>query len=76
MVAVGMVSPPREAVAGVLAGGGHGRADAGDVAAGQQAVPVEPLEHQLAEVVEPRLLEQRQADRGRDSGRAAARCRS
>ena len=46
----------------VLAGGRHRRADAGDVAAGQQDVPVEPLEHQLAEVVQPRLLQQRQAD--------------
>ena len=38
---------------GVLAGGGHGRAEAGQVAAGQQAVPVDGLEQQLAEVVEP-----------------------
>jgi hypothetical protein len=31
----------------VLAGGGHGRRDAGDVPAGQQAVPVQPREHEL-----------------------------
>ena len=68
MVVVDMVSPSSVAdvaAAWCLPAVGHGRADAGDVAAGQQAVPVEPLEHQLAEVVEPRLLEQRQADAGR-----------
>ena len=67
-VAVGMVSPPcssrrrRRCLPAV----GMVGADAGDVAAGQQAVPVEPLEHQLAEVVEPRLLQQRQPDRARE----------
>ena len=48
-----------------LARSGHGRADAGDVTAGQQAVPVEPLEHELAEVVETRLLEQWQSQPSR-----------
>src|ERR1019366_943473 len=37
----------------VLAALGHWRAHAGDVPSGQQAVPVEPLEPELAEVVEP-----------------------
>ena len=43
---------------------GHVGADAGDVAALQQGVPVEPLEHQLAEVVHAALLQQRHADAG------------
>src|SRR6266540_5518363 len=46
----------------LLAGGRHRRADARDLAAGQQRVPVDPLEHQLAEVVEPRLAQQRQPE--------------
>ena len=46
----------------LLAGGRHRRPDAGDVAAGQERVPVDPLERELAEVVEPRLAQQRQAD--------------
>src|SRR5438094_4428481 len=41
-------------VCGLLAGGRHCGPDAGDLAAGQEGVPVGPLEHQLAEVVEPR----------------------
>src|SRR5579859_1789856 len=45
-----------------LAGARHRRVDSWDFATRQEAVPVEPLEHQLAEVVEPRLFEQRQAD--------------
>src|SRR5512132_4305190 len=40
-----------------LAGGRHFRADAGDLAAGQERVPVDPLEHELAEVVEPGLAQ-------------------
>src|SRR5438045_1229718 len=36
-----------------LARDGQGRSDARDVSTRQQAVPVEPLEQQLAEVVEP-----------------------
>src|SRR5436190_14696548 len=44
----------------VLAPGRHGRADARDVAAGEQAVPVELLEGQLAEVVQAGRPEQRQ----------------
>ena len=51
---------PREG----LTAGRHGRADAGDVAAGQQAVPVELLEGQLAQVVQAGLAEQRQAQAG------------
>src|ERR1039458_10353936 len=46
---------------GYLAGAGHGRAVPRDISSGQQAMPVEPLEHQLAEVVEPGLRQQRQA---------------
>ena len=37
----------------LLAACGHGGADARDFAPGQQHVPVEPLEHQLPEVVQP-----------------------
>src|SRR5512132_2483475 len=40
-----------------FAGCRHFRADAGDLAAGQERVPVEPLEHELAEVVEPGLAQ-------------------
>src|SRR6266508_1529509 len=43
-----------------LAEGWHRGADAGDLPPWQERVPVEPLEQQLAEVVEPRLAEQRQ----------------
>ena len=60
----------------LLAGGRHRRADAGDLASGQQRVPVDPLERELAEVVEPRLAQQRQPERAWGSGRAAARSRS
>ncbi len=42
-----------------LAGHAHLRCDAGNVPAGEQRVPVQPLEHQLPEVVQPRLLQQR-----------------
>jgi hypothetical protein len=38
-----------------LAGGRHRRAYAGDLATGQERVPVDPLEHELAEVVESGL---------------------
>jgi len=38
-------------------------ADAGDVAAGQQAVPVQGLEGQLAEVVQAGRPQQREAER-------------
>src|SRR6266498_5021785 len=44
----------------LLAGGRHLGADAGDLAAGQECVPVDPLECELAEVVEPRFTQQRQ----------------
>src|SRR5437868_479245 len=37
----------------LLSGGRHLGADAGDLAAGQERVPVDPLEGELAEVVEP-----------------------
>src|SRR5665213_4567185 len=50
---------------GVLASSRHGRANTGKVPTGQEAVPVEGLEHQLAQVVEARLLEKRQPHRGR-----------
>src|SRR6266542_3018922 len=43
-----------------LAGGRHRRAEAGDLPPGQERVPVDPLEHQLAEVVKARLTQQRQ----------------
>src|SRR6266516_4689654 len=39
------------------AGGRHRRAEAGDRAPRQQCVPVDPLEHQLAEAVEPGLAQ-------------------
>src|SRR4051794_37345301 len=65
-VAVGMVFAPRcsvsvgcDRVPQVLARDRHVGRDAGDVTAWEQDVPVEPLEHQLAEVVEARLLEER-----------------
>ena len=64
MVVVDMVSPPWWPGVCLPAVGMVG-AEAGEVAAGQQAVPVDGLEQQLAEVVEPGLLEQRQPDRGR-----------
>ena len=38
------------------------RGEPGEVAAGEQGVPVHGLEQQLAEVVEPRLLQERQAN--------------
>src|SRR6266487_1572180 len=43
-----------------LAGRWHRRAEAGDLPPRQQRVPVDPLEQQLAEVVEARLAQQRQ----------------
>src|SRR6266487_5108703 len=48
----------------LLAGGGHRRADAGQLAPGQERVPVDPLERELAQVVEPRLAQQRQPEHG------------
>ena len=48
----------------LLAGARHGRADAGDLASRQERVPVDPLERELAEVVEPRLAQQRQPEHG------------
>src|ERR1019366_501338 len=54
----------RHARAG-LAAGGHGLADSGDVAAGKQAVPVELLEGELAEVVHAGLPQQGQAEAAR-----------
>src|ERR1022692_844331 len=48
----------------VFAGGRHVRCDAGDGVTRQQRVPVEPLEHQLAQVVQVRFLQQRQANPG------------
>src|SRR6266508_5493004 len=44
----------------LLAEGRQRRAEAGDLPPRQQRVPVDPLEHQFAEVVEPRLAQQRQ----------------
>src|SRR4249919_2282413 len=49
----------------VLAGHRHLAGNARDVAAGQQQVPIEPLEHQLADVVQVRLLEQRERSEAR-----------
>src|SRR6266545_5306768 len=46
----------------LLAGGRHRGSDPGDLAAGQQGVPVEPLKHQLAEVIQARLAQKGQAD--------------
>src|SRR5689334_22041759 len=40
----------------------HRGADPGDLAAGQEGVPVDPLEGELAEVVEPRLLQEREPE--------------
>src|SRR5947208_4135241 len=45
-----------------LACGWHRRADTWDLPAGQQGVPVDPLEHQLAQVVESRFAQQRQSE--------------
>src|SRR6266545_5306341 len=47
-----------------LAGGWHRGSEAGDFPPRQQCVPVDPLEQQLAEVVEPRLAQQRQPECG------------
>src|SRR5205823_3906777 len=53
-----------------LPGRGHGRPDTWQLAPGQEPVPVEPLEHQLSEVVQARLLEQRErAERVREATR-------
>src|ERR1019366_5786691 len=66
MVATAMCVPSRRPSGDlVFAGGRHVRCDAGDGVTRQQRVPVEPLEHQLAEVVEVRFLQERQADPGR-----------
>src|SRR5437667_3129910 len=46
----------------LLAGGRHLGADARNLAAGQERVPVDPLEGELAEMVEPRLAQQRQPE--------------
>src|SRR5215218_3083460 len=43
-----------------LAGGRHPGTDPGQVAAGKQGVPVDPLEHELPEVIETRLAQERQ----------------
>src|SRR6187549_1079825 len=57
-------------VAEPLPGARHRRPEAGNLAAGEQRVPVDRLEEQLAEVVEVRLAEQRQwADDGREAAR-------
>ena len=53
----------------VLAARRHGRADAGDVAPGEKHVPVDPLEGELAQVVDPRLAQERQAELGREAPR-------
>jgi hypothetical protein len=50
----------------LLASGRHRRADAGDLAPGQERVPVDPLEGQLPEVVEARLAQERQTEGGRE----------
>lgn len=65
-MALGVAALLRSGVDVVLAVLGHRRADAGQLPAGQQAVPVQPLEGELAEVVGVRLLQQRQADGGRE----------
>src|SRR6266566_8760148 len=49
-----------------LAGGRHCRPDAWDLAAGQERVPVNPLERELAEVVEPRFAQEWQPERSRE----------
>src|SRR6266487_5287934 len=41
----------------LLAGRRHRGPDAGNLAAGQERVPVDPLEHQLTEVVEARFAQ-------------------
>src|SRR6266571_3915409 len=61
-VAVISSSLARVRVNVLLAGAWHCRPQAGDLASREQCVPVDPLEHQLAEVVEPRLAQERQAD--------------
>jgi len=43
----------------LLAGLRHRRPDARDLPAGQEGVPVEPLERELPEVVQPRLAQER-----------------
>src|SRR6266705_896544 len=49
-----------------LAGSRHRRAKARKIAPRQECVPVDRLEQQLAEVIEPGFAEQRQPDRGRE----------
>src|SRR5438874_12850787 len=53
-----------------LAGRRHRRAESRELAPREQRVPVDRLEEQLPEVVEPRLAQERQRSRG---GREAAR---
>jgi hypothetical protein len=53
----------------VLARGRHRRADSRDLPSRQKRVPVDPLERELPEMVEPGLAEQRQAERGREVAR-------
>src|SRR5438034_269850 len=60
IVAVILSSLARVGGGALLAGGWHRRAEAGDLPPRKQRVPVEPPEHQFAEVVEPRLAQQRQ----------------
>src|SRR5581483_512495 len=51
----------------LLAGRGHRRSDAGDVAAAEEGVPVDPLEGELAEVIQARLAQQgKRAESGRE----------
>src|SRR5918995_3767822 len=66
-----IVGPPCSGVDGfaLLAGCGHGRPDARDLAARQECMPVDPLEGELAEVVEPRLAQERQPEGGGEVAR-------
>src|SRR6266566_6265502 len=65
MVIVGLLCSGVDGGA-LLAGGRHLGADARDLAAGQERVPVDPLEGELAEMVEPRLAQQRQPEGTRE----------
>src|SRR5512134_2031698 len=60
--------PPSSGIDGfaLLARGRHRRSDSRDLAAREQRVPVGPLEHELPEVVQPRLAQEREAERGRE----------
>src|SRR4029453_10603580 len=53
IVAVILSSLARVGGGALLAGGWHRRAEAGNLPSRQQRVPVDPLEHQFAEMVEP-----------------------